>query len=60
MCTRNNFSLNNAVGDDVVLNSSSDVQADFMQATCFSTAVQVENLENFYRGLGERWQMLPG
>ena len=30
-----------------------------MQTTCFSTAAQVGNLENFYRGLQERWQLLP-
>ena len=30
-----------------------------MQATCFSTVARVGNLENFYRGLQERWQVLP-
>ena len=60
MYTRNNVSLNSTVGEDVILNLLHDVQADFMQATCVSTAVKVGNLETFYQGLQERWQVLPG
>ena len=62
-CTRTHvamYTLNNSTGRRCNAHSSSEVQANFMQATCFSTAVQVGNLGNFYRGLQERWKMLPG
>ena len=54
------YTRNNSTRRRCNTHLSSDVQEDFMQATCFSKAAQVGNLENFYRGLRKRWHVLPG